>query len=337
MSSKSGQGITTILIIQEEASRYASMIEQTFQEDLKNGKLKLIPCVDETEIPEDVSDINIVGTWPLVRQIPQMKNLKWVMTFSSGIDHWEKSNLLPREFPLIHLPGGSGIPVAEFTIGLMLNHVKYYTKIWDNQKECKFERTKGPQELWNKTLGIIGLGGIGREIAKRAKSFDMRVIGTDVQVIDIPYVDKVYLSKDFEEVLRISDFVVLSCPETPETLNMMNEERFTMMKPTAYFINCARGSLVEKEALIRALNEGWIAGASIDTFWIKDPLPSYLPPDDQLWKAQNVFLSPHVSSWTDMYTPRFGAVFVENIGRYLRGEPLVSVAPGFGVKVKEAS
>lgn len=337
MSSDSRQDTTTILIVQEEAKRYASLIEQAFPEEVKSGKITFILCADETEIPEDVSQVNIIGTWPLVKQIPRMKDLKWVMTFSSGIDHWEKSNLLPREFPLIHLPGGSGIPVAEFTIGLMLNHVKRYTEIWDNQKECKFERIKGPQELWNKTLGIIGLGGIGREIAKRAKNFDMRVIGTDIRIADIPFVDQVYLSKDFEEVLRISDFVVLSCPETPETLNMMNEERFQMMKPTAYFINCARGSLVVKEALIKALNEGWIAGASIDTFWIKNPLPSYLPPDDELWKAKNVFLSPHISSWSDMYTPRFGAVFVENIGRYLRGEPLISVAPGFGVKAKEAS
>lgn len=338
MSCSNCQETTTVLIVQEEAKRYAAMIEDAFPAEVKSGKLKLIPCADESEIPEDVSEVNIIGTWPLIRQIPDMPRLKWVMTFSSGIDHWEKSNLLPREYPLIHLPGGSGIPVAEFVIGLMLNHVKHYTKIWDNQKECKFERIKSPGELWSKTLGIIGLGGIGREIAKRAKAFDMRVIGTEVRIMEIPFVDKVYLAQDFEEVLALSDFVVLSCPETPETLNMMNDDRFKKMKPTAYFINCARGSLVVKESLIKALNEGWIAGASIDTFWIKNPLPSYLPPDDELWKAKNVFLSPHISSWTDMYTPRFGAVFVENIGRYLRGEPLVSVAPGFGVaKAQEAA
>lgn len=159
----------------------------------------------------------------------------------------------------------------------------------------------------------------------------MHVIGTDIEITDIPSVDQVYLSKDFETVLGISDFVVLSCPETKETINMMNEQRFRMMKPTAYFINCARGSLVVKEDLIKALNEDYIAGASIDVFWIKNPLPSFLPADDPLWKAKNVFLSPHISSWTDMYFVRFGEVFVENIGRFLRGEPLVSVSPGFGL------
>ncbi|MCL6611397.1 MAG: hypothetical protein K6T66_07660 [Peptococcaceae bacterium] len=324
---------TSILIIQEEAARYAALIEESFPREIKDGTLKLYPCKDESEIPEDVSQINIVGTWPLVRQIPQMKDLKWVMTFSSGIDHWEKSGLLPREIPLVHVPGGSGVPVAEFVMGLLLNHVKKYTEIWDNQKQIKFERIQG-RELCGKTLGIIGLGGIGREIAKRAKAFDMNVIGTELQIMDIPHVDRVYLAGDFEEVLRASDFVVLSCPETRDTLNMMNIDRFRMMKPTAYFINCARGSLVVKEDLIKALDEGCIAGASIDVFWIKNPLPSYLPPDDPLWKAKNVFLSPHISSWTDMYTIRFGEVFVENIGRHLRGEPLISVAPGFGLQAQ---
>jgi phosphoglycerate dehydrogenase-like enzyme len=321
----------SILIIQEEADRYAAMIKKRFPQQVEDGTIKLYPCRDETEIPDDVSGINIVGTWPLVKQIPLMKDLKWVMTFSSGVDHWEKSGLLPREIPLVHLPGGSGIPVAEFVMGLLLNHVKHFDKIWENQREKRFERIQG-QELWGKTLGIIGLGGIGREIARRAKAFDMNVIGTDIAVMDIPFVDKVYLSGDFEEVLRISDFVVLSCPETKETLNMMNEQRFRLMKPTAYFINCARGSLVVKEDLIKALEEGFIAGASIDTFWIKNPLPSYLPPDDPLWKTKNVYLSPHISSWTDMYAVRFGEVFVENIGRHLRGDPLFSVSPGFGLE-----
>lgn len=325
--------MTGILIIQEEAEKYAAMIAEKFPQEVRDGTLKLFPCKDENEVPEDVSRINIVGTWPLVKQVPQMKNLSWVMTFSSGIDHWEKSGLLPREIPLVHVPGGSGIPVAEFVMGLLLNHVKHYDRIWENQRQRRYQRIQG-QELWRKTIGIIGLGGIGREIARRAKAFDMNVIGTDIEITNIPFVDRVYLSGDFESVLGLSDFVVLSCPETRETLNMMNERRFRLMKPSAYLINCARGSLVVRDDLIRALSEGWIAGASIDTFWIKNPLPSFLPGDDPLWDARNVCLSPHISSWTDMYSVRFGEVFVDNIGRHLRGEPLVSVAPGFGLDAR---
>jgi phosphoglycerate dehydrogenase-like enzyme len=283
---------------------------------------------DEVSLPDNALDAHIIGTWPLIEEVPQMQNLQWAMTFSSGVDHWQKWGKLPSHVPLVHLPGGSGIPVAEFTIGLMLNLSKKYNEIWDNQKVKQHVRIKGG-ELYGKTLGIIGLGGIGREIAKRAKAFDMHVIGTEIKIMDIPNVDAVYLSSQFEKVLQISDFVVLSCPETSETLGMMNEERFKMMKKSAYFINCARGSLVIKEALIKALEEGWIAGAASDTHWIKKPLPSYLPPDDELWNAKNILISPHISSWTDMYAKRFGAVFVENIARTINGEPLISVAPGF--------
>jgi len=93
------------------------------------------------------------------------------------------------------------------------------------------------------------------------------------------------------------------------------------MKDSAYLINCARGSLVIKEDLIKALNEGWIAGAANDTQWIKNPLPSFLPADDEVWDAKNLLITPHVSSWTDMYAPRFGGAFVENIDRYLKGQP----------------
>ncbi len=319
-----------ILIVQEEAHEYADLIKERFPEEVARGEIRLLVACDEVSLPDGSKDAHIIGTWPLIAEIPQMKNLHWVMTFSSGIDHWEKWGQLPSHVPLVHLPGGSGIPVAEFTLGLMLNLTKNFNEIWDNQKEKKYVRIQC-QELYGKTLGIIGLGGIGREIAKRAKAFDMRVIGTDIQIIDIPGVDKVYLSSQFEEVLRISDFVVLSCPETRETLGMMNEVRFKMMKKSAYFINCARGSLVIKEALIKALSEGWIAGAANDTHWIKKPLPSYLPPNDELWDAKNLIISPHISSWTDMYTKRFGAVFVDNIFRFMNGKSLISVAPGFEV------
>jgi len=209
---------TNIVFVQGfgEADLYAAMIEKRFPEQVKDGTIKLFPCNDELSIPKNLDEIHILGTWPLIKEVPQMKNLQWMMTFSSGYDHWEKSGLLAREIPLVHVPGGSGIPIAEFVMGLMLNHVKHYIDIWENQKQKKFTRILG-QELWGKTLGIIGLGGIGREIAKRAKAFDMRVLGTDIEIMEVPNVDKVYLSKDFEEVLRESDFVVLSCPETPET------------------------------------------------------------------------------------------------------------------------
>jgi len=321
---------TNVLIVYpEEADRMAGLVRERFPDRVAEGSLRVFPVTDNKMVPQDmVEEIDIVLAFQLVFEVPRMKRLKWLQTLSSGIDHWEKSGLLSREIPLVHVPGGSAIPIGEFVMGLMLNHVKRFDRIWENQKQMRFERFMGG-ELHGRTLAIVGLGGIGREVARLAKAFNMHVIGTEL-VSTVPNVDEVYPPEAVDEIIARGDFVLLAVPETPETKGMMDERRFRLMKKTAYFLNCARGSLVVKEALLKALREGWIAGASIDTFWIKDPLPSYLPPGDELWTAPNVYLSPHISSWTDMYTPRFGAVFLENLDRWFRGLPLINVAPGYG-------
>jgi phosphoglycerate dehydrogenase-like enzyme len=309
---------------------YEELIKKRFPEKVANGeiRIRLLQSGAAANIPDEYLDTHIVGTGVIVERVHEMKDLQWVMTFSAGVDHWEKWGKLPKHVPLTNLPGGSGIPIAEFVIGLMLNLAKKYNQLWDQQKERKFIRIRG-EELYGKTLGIVGLGGIGRQIAKRAKAFDMRVIGTDIMVMDIPFVDEVFLNDRVEEVISQSDFLVLSCPETKDTLGMMNEKRFKLMKKTAYLINCARGSLIIKEDLMKALNEGWIAGAANDTQWIKNPLPSYLPPEDEIWGARNLLITPHISSWTDLYATRFGGAFVDNIERFFNGEPLLNVAHGF--------
>ncbi len=314
---------------------YEELIKSRFPDQVKNGeiRIRLLQNGAADATPDEYLDTHIIGTGVIVERIPEMKDLQWVMSFSAGIDHWQKWGKLPSHIPLMNLPGGSGIPIAEFVLGLMLNLSKKYTLMWENQKQRKFERIRG-EELYGKTLGIIGLGGIGRQIAKRAKPFDMRVIGTDIQKLDIPFVDEVYLNDKVDEVIAQSDYLVLSCPETSETVGMMNERTFKLMKDTAYLINCARGSLVIKEDLIKALNEGWIAGAANDTQWIKNPLPSYLPADDDVWDSKNLLITPHVSSWTDMYAPRFGGMFVDNIELFLNGQPLKNIVPGFGDSIK---
>ncbi len=309
---------------------YEELIKERYPEKVAKGeiRIRLIQKGSAESIPDEYLDTHIVGSGVIVERVPEMKDLQWIMSFSAGIDHWQKWGKVPAHVPLTYLPGGSGIPISEFVIGLMLNLAKKFNQLWDQQKENKFIRVRG-EELYGKTIGIIGLGGIGRQIARRAKPFDMRVIGTDIQIMDIPHVDEIFLSDQADEVIRQSDFLVLSCPETDQTREMMNERTFKLMKNSAYLINCARGSLIVKEDLVKALKEGWIAGAANDTHWIKDPLPSYLPPEDELWECENIIISPHISSWTDQYAPRFGGAFVDNIERFLNGQPLLNVVPGF--------
>ena len=188
---------------------YEQLIRERFPDKVAKGEIRIRLSQDGSSLDDDVLDTHIIGTGMIVEKIPQMKDLQWVMTFSSGYDHFIKWGKMPAHIPLLHLPGGSGIPVAEFTLGLMLNLAKKYNQIWDNQKEKKFVRVCG-EELYGKTLGIIGLGGIGRQIAKRAKGFDMRVIGTDILIMDIPNVDEMYLNNQVDEVIEQADFLVLS-------------------------------------------------------------------------------------------------------------------------------
>ncbi len=309
---------------------YKKIIENKFPEKTAKGEIRVRLLQDGSaeSIPDEYLDTHIVGSGVIVERVPEMKELQWIMSFSAGIDHWAIWGKVPPHVPLACLPGGSGIPVSEFVLGLMLNLAKKYNQLWDQQKEKKFIRVRG-EELYGKTIGIVGLGGIGRQIAKRAKGFDMRIIGTDIMKMDIPNVDQLYLNDQVDEVIRQADYLVLSCPLTDQTEGIMNERTFKLMKNSAYLINCARGALIVKEDLIRALNEGWIAGAANDTHWIKKPLPSYLPPEDKLWDCNNILITPHISSWTDQYAPRFGGTFADNIERFLNGEPLQNVVPGF--------
>ncbi len=323
--------VNVLLVVPHEVGstdRYEEVLQRRFPTEIAGGAIRIRKSVSG-DLPDEFLDTHIIGTGTLIPRIPEMKDLKWIMSFSSGVDHWHKFGKVPAHVPLVNLPGGSAVPVAEFILGLMLTLAKKYNRLWDEQRERRYTRIYG-DELYGKTLGLVGLGGIGREVAKRAKGFDMRIIGTATRKVEVPGVDEVYLAGRVEDVIRQSDFLVLACPETADTLGLMNEARFRLMKKTAYLINCARGSLVVREALLRALNEGWIAGAAQDTWWTKDPVPSYLPPGDEIRNAANLIITPHISGFTRMYEQRFGNAFADNIARYLHGEPLINLVSGFG-------
>jgi D-2-hydroxyacid dehydrogenase (NADP+) len=175
--------------------------------------------------------------------------------------------------------------------------------------------------LRDQTAGIIGLGMIGREIARLCKAFDMKVIGicrSGGPERVFPEADRVYYREELPELLSASDFVVLAVPLTNETRGMIGEKELRGMKPGAYLINVARGAIVDERALVRALEEGWIAGAGLDVF-VKEPLP----PESRFYELPNVIFSPHISGDMSDYEWRATDVFCENLRRYLAGEPFL--------------
>jgi D-2-hydroxyacid dehydrogenase (NADP+) len=181
------------------------------------------------------------------------------------------------------------------------------------------------RELHDRTLAVLGLGQIGKVIAKKAKlGFDMRVLGYDKYVNQYDYADRIYPYDQLDEILKLSDFIVISLPLTPETENLIGERELRLMRSTACLVNIARGEILNKEAFTRALKEGWIAGAAIDVFW-GDPTAYVLPPEDELWDLNNLFITAHNVTGTDRYVMRTGELFCENLSRFLRGEPLRNV------------
>ena len=183
-------------------------------------------------------------------------------------------------------------------------------KIWKKYLEA--------DEIHGKTVGILGLGNIGRVIAQKCKSMGMRVIALDIQPVEDTMVDRAYSVRDALSLMQESDYVVITLPLTPDTERLVGEAQLRAMKRTAYLINVARGRIVDEPALIKALAEGWIAGAGLDVFE-SEPLP----PTSPLWSLPNVILSPHMSAISPYYMDRAIAVFCENLQRFIRGEALL--------------
>lgn len=254
--------------------------------------------------------------------IKKAPNLKWVQVMSAGVERFLDADMRESQVVLTNVSGIHAIPISEFVIGLMLMFVKDSSTCMDLKQKRKWERIS-PVVLANKTVGIVGLGSIGQQVARLAKAFGMRVVATRRSAREgdrARNVDAMVPSSRLNDLLGESDFVVLSVPFTAETSMLMGESELRSMKQSARLINIARGGIVDEHALIRALREGWIAGAGLDVF-ANEPLPV----DSPLWTLPNVFVSPHVSGTREDYVLAATKLFVDNLHRYLAGKRLRNV------------
>lgn len=245
--------------------------------------------------------------------------LKWVQTTSAGVGQLVK-RLGIREGELV-VTTASGIhaqPLAEFVMGALLYHVRQFDRLIADQREHRWDRfcSRG---LAGQTMAIIGPGRIGREIARTAGAFGMRVwaMGRNndpARAADL-VVDRLYQRDDLHEMLSGTDCLVLSAPHTPETEGMIGQAEIDAMKPGAILINIARGAMVDELALLQALKDGRIAFAALDVFR-SEPLPS----DSPFWDLPNVLVSPHSASTVDTENARLVELFNRNLGHYLAGD-----------------
>lgn len=311
---------TKVLLVNPWADQYAPLIKGRFQ------TLNLITAQTEKELEGVfVSDVDAVVTWePLSRTLPRIDNLKWFQCLTAGYNHILDTGLVKKEIIFTNAAGAAKVPVSEFVLGFLLNIVKRFPEMQENQRKHKFELYFPGRELYGKTIGILGMGNIGRAVAKKARAMDMVVLGYDNYVSEAEGVEEIYSHDNLHMLLQISDFVVICLPLNEETAGLIGEKQFRAMKPGAYLINVARGEIVVREVLIKALKEKWIAGAALDVFW-GTANTAGLEPDDELWDFPNVIISPHCATVTDMYVPRTAEIFCKNLEHYLWGRPLINV------------
>jgi len=254
--------------------------------------------------------------------IARSPKLKWIQVMSAGVDRFLDAEMVESPAILTNISGVHATPIGEFVLELMLMFVKQAPLCFQLKQEKQWGRFTATV-LRSKTVGIVGMGSIGREVARLSKAFGMRVLATRrsaKRVGRARYVDVVFPLEQLQQLLAESDFVVLALPFTPETNKFFGEEELRAMRSTAYLINIARGGVVDEEVLIRALDEYWIAGAGLDVF-ATEPLPT----DSRLWELPNVILSPHVSGGMEDYTIEATELFSENLRRYLDGKRLLNV------------
>jgi phosphoglycerate dehydrogenase-like enzyme len=301
------------------------------------------PADQVQDVPDDVwARAKVLYTLDVVPEPAQAPRLRWIQTHSAGVNHLLDQPIFQAEGVLLTTASGvHATHMAEYVFMMLLafGHrlltMIEYKESTNWPSEHKF-RIFMPQQLRGSTLGIVGYGSIGREIAHLAHAFGMEVLAVkrDVRHPADPdgyylpgsgdpegvYFHRLYPPEALISMVRACDFVVLTVPLTESTRMMVGKEVFEALKPTAYLINVSRGGVVDEEALLHALQTGQIAGAAMDVFEA-EPLPA----DSPLWMLPNLIISPHIAGNAPDYNEKAAALFIENLKRYLARKDLLNL------------
>ena len=296
--------------------RRSSELAQATEESEEDARRGLDETLAEAEVLFSLS------TMP-ADLLSRASRLKWIQLTSAGADRLVDREIMRSGIAVTTASGIHVTPIGEYVLGMMIMLAKGWPHLFRAQEKGEWARLT-PQELEGKTVGVVGLGSIGQEVARLAKLLGMRVLGVRRSGAPLDsgeyLVDEIFGPLDLLHVLSQSDYVVLALPLTEETHHLMGELAFQAMKPSAYLINVSPGAVVDETALVRALKVGLIGGAGLDVFE-SEPLP----PESELWKLRNVIISPHIAAATAHYNERAVALFCDNLRRYLADEPLLNL------------
>jgi phosphoglycerate dehydrogenase-like enzyme len=301
--------------------------------------LRRTACRNPEEVTAALDEgVEILFTFHGPSRMEGAPRLRWVQLFSAGADHLMDTPVWGGSTVITTTSGIHACTVGEYVLASMLAFSHRFPRLFEHQKrsewpEDRFAKLVG-HELRGHTVCIVGYGSLGREVARLCGCLGMRVLAVkrdpenrrDAGFIfpdcgdpegTIPAA--FYSPEGLRVALAESDYVVIAVPATPFTRQLMGEGELRAMRRHAYLVNVARGSVVDQEALVRALREGWIGGAGLDVF---DPEP--LPADSPLWQLDNAIISPHISGFTHRIADYATDLFAENLRRYLAGEPLLN-------------
>ncbi|HSR11343.1 MAG TPA: D-2-hydroxyacid dehydrogenase, partial [Thermodesulfobacteriota bacterium] len=263
------------------------------------------------------TEIALVGMTFPHEFFDRMPKLEWIQAMAAGVEPYMKNPQRFKGIPVCRITGAFGKYMSEYVMAYIFYLCQDIARVVKAQKEKKWDPFR-MEFIHQKTLGVMGLGHIGKAVARRASDAGMRVISWDMASTDAPYVQRQFKADEMAAFLNEADFVVLSVPATPATSNLADRKFFEGMKKTAYLINICRGAVVDEIAMMDALKSGRIAGAVVDAFR-EEPLP----PESPLWDCPNLIVTPHISGPSlpaDMVE-----IFKENFRRFVNKEPLIGL------------
>ncbi|MDU2240862.1 MAG: D-2-hydroxyacid dehydrogenase [Paenibacillus sp.] len=284
----------------------------------KTAEHKVWGPADEQEINKSLVRILIsygnyddIITEELLEQLP---GLAWIQLLSAGYDSLPLRTLAARNILVTTANGVHAKPISEYVLGIILHYYKNIPLHTNNKWKGLWDTCTESEELEGKTVGILGTGHIGIEIAKTCKIFGMNTLGLNSNGRGIAHFDKVLPPSGLDELLDASDIVCAVLPSTPDTVGLMNEARFRIMKDDALFINAGRGDLIVEEDLAAALKQGKFKGVALDVFK-EEPLP----PGHPFWQIERLIITPHASAKTARYMDRCTELFLKNLDLYQTG------------------
>jgi phosphoglycerate dehydrogenase-like enzyme len=320
--------IATLVLQSQQKKIVAVNANPTLVEQLQSASsdVKIVP-VERARMMDEIGDADAYIGEITSAEVRAGKNLKWVGVMSAGVERVlfpadGTSDLRDSNIILTNNKIVQGPEIADHALAMLLMLSRNLYALYKNdQQQIWNPRSFHGIELRGKTAVVIGVGGIGTQIALRANAFGMTVIGVDREDKPfLPFVERFVKPDQLDSVLPQADVVFTSVPDTPQSRKMMGASQFALMKKNSYFIAVSRGKIYDMGGLVKALDEKRLAGAGVD---VTDPEP--LPKDHALWKFENAIITPHIAGRSDRDAERMVGTIQENIRRFVAGKPMINV------------